>query len=68
MNKHCCVEVTGLVYVGNKLLQHDTGVTVWALFYHNHQCLLDYIFISLFSVSLILPGWISSYIFCGCFD
>ena len=56
MNKHCCVEVTGLVYVGNKLLQHDTGVTVWVLFYHNHQCLLDYIFISLFSVSFILPG------------
>ena len=56
MNKNCCVEVTGLVFVVNKLLQHDTDVTVWALIYHNHQCLLNYTFISLFSVSLILSG------------
>ena len=62
MNKHCCVEVTGLVYVGNKLLQHDTGVTMWAVVYHNYQCLLDYLFNFLFWVSLILSGYISSYI------
>ena len=59
MNKHGGVEVAGLVFVGNKLL-HDTGVTVWAVFYHNHQFLLDYTFIFLFSVSLILSGYISS--------
>ena len=35
MNKHCCVEVTGLVYVDNQLLQHNTGVTVSAVFYNN---------------------------------
>ena len=62
MNKHGRVEVAGLVFVGNKLL-HDTGVTVWAVFYHNHQFLLDYTFIFLFSVSLILSGCIYSYMF-----
>ena len=62
MNIHGRVEVAGLVFVGSKLL-HDTGVTVWAVFCHNHQFLLDYTFIFLFSVSLILSGYISSYMF-----
>ena len=62
MNKHGRVEVAGFVFVANKLL-NDTGVTVGAVFYHNHQFLLDYTYIFLFSVSLVLSGYISSYMF-----
>ena len=62
INKYGRVEVAGLVFVDNKLL-HDTGVTVWAVFCHNNQFLLDYTVIFSFSVSLILSGYISSYMF-----
>ena len=63
MNEPCRVEVTVLVYVGNKLSQHEIGATMLAVFYHNHRCLLGYIFTFLLSVSLILTTCFFLYIF-----
>ena len=65
MNKHCRVEVTGLVYVGNKLSQHEIGATMLAVFYHIRRCLLDYIFTFLLSASLIVSIYFFLYIFVG---